>query len=165
MSPATPKEIRRLTLPDDPIPAADAIVGVGHALNYLPDAAAIDRALIAIADALNPEGVLAIDLCDLEWGVVRQDQGSHGWVDEDWALVTEFSLPTPDRYVRQMATFMRDDDGSWHRDDERHDNILIDTSLVPALLAEHGVEAAVRASFGEETLPEGLRAIVGHRTG
>jgi hypothetical protein len=64
-----------------------------------------------------------------------------------------------------MATFIRDDDGSWHRDDERHDNILIDTSVVPALLAEHGVEAAVRASFGEETLPEGLRAIVGHRTG
>ena len=159
------QEIRRLTLPDDPIPAADAIVGVGHALNYLPDAGAIDRALIAIAGALNPGGVLAIDLCDLEWGAVRKDQGSHGWVDDDWALVTEFSLPTPDRYVRQMATFIRDDDGSWHRDDERHDNILIDTSRVPALLAEHGVEATVRTSFGDETLPEGLRAIVGHRIG
>ena len=53
------QEIRRLTLPDDPIPAADAIVGVGHALNYLPDAGAIDRALIAIAGALNAGGVLA----------------------------------------------------------------------------------------------------------
>ena len=83
--------------------------------------------------------MLAIDLCDLEWGAVRKDQGAHGWVDDDWALVTEFSLPSPDRYVRQMATFIRDDDGSWHRDDERHDNILIDTSRVPALLAEHGV--------------------------
>jgi len=62
-----------------------------------------------------------------------------------------------------MATFIRDDDGSWHRDDERHDNILIDTSRVPALLAEHGVEATVLASFGHETLPQGLRAIVGHR--
>ena len=159
------EEIRRLTLPDDPIPAADAIVGVGHALNYLPDADAIDRALVAIAGALNPGGVLAIDLCDLEWGVARQDQASHGWVDDDWALVTEFSLPTPDRYVRQMATFIRDDDGSWHRDDERHDNILIDTSRVPALLAEHGVEATVRTSFGDETLPVGLRAIVGSRVG
>ena len=157
------EEIRRLTLPDDPIPAADAIVGVGHALNYLPDAGAIDRALIAIADALTPGGVLAIDLCDLEWGAVRKDQGSHGWVDDDWALVTEFSLPTPDRYVRQMASFIRDDDGSWHRDDERHDNILIDTSRVPGLLADHGVEADVRMRFGEETLPAGLRAIVGRR--
>ena len=157
------QEIRRLTLPDDPIPPADAIVGVGHALNYLPDAGAIDRALIAIADAMTPGGILAIDLCDLEWGAVRKDQGSHGWVDDDWALVTEFSLPTPDRYVRQMASFIRDDDGSWHRDDERHDNILIDTSRVPGLLADHGVEADVRMRFGEETLPAGLRAIVGRR--
>jgi hypothetical protein len=138
---------------------------VGHALNYLPDAEGIDRALIAIADALTPGGVLAIDLCDLEWGAVRQEQGNKGWVGDDWAIVTEFSLPSPDRYVRQMASFIRDDDGSWHRDDERHDNILIDTSRVPTLLAEHGVEATVRRSFGDETLPEGLRAIVGHRIG
>jgi SAM-dependent methyltransferase len=46
------EEIRRLTLPDDPIPAADAIVSVGHVLDYLPDAAAIERALVAIAAAL-----------------------------------------------------------------------------------------------------------------
>jgi len=156
-------EIRRLTLPDDPIPAADAIVGVGHALNYLPDAEGIDRALVAIAVALNPGGLLAVDLCDREWGEVRKEQGTHGWVGDDWAIVTEFSLPSPDLYVRQMASFIRDDDGSWHRDDERHDNILIDTSTVPALLAEHGVEAETRRSFGDETLPEGLRAIVGHR--
>ena len=43
------EEIRQLTLPDDPLPEADAIVGVGHALNYLPDAAAIDWALAAMA--------------------------------------------------------------------------------------------------------------------
>jgi hypothetical protein len=39
---------------------------VGHALSYLPDEAAIDDALVAIAGALRPGGVLAIDLCDLE---------------------------------------------------------------------------------------------------
>ena len=89
------EEIRRLTLPEDPIPPADAIVGVGHALNYLPDAEAIDRALVAIAEALRPGGILAIDLCDLEWGTARQEDGSKGWAGDDWALVTEFSLPTP----------------------------------------------------------------------
>src|SRR5580658_2304406 len=31
-------ELRQLTLPDDPVPAADAIVAIGHPLNYLPDA-------------------------------------------------------------------------------------------------------------------------------
>ncbi len=30
------EEIRRLTLPDDPIPEADAIVSVGHALSTCP---------------------------------------------------------------------------------------------------------------------------------
>lgn len=157
------QEIRRLTLPDDPIPGADAIVSVGHALSYLPDAASVDRALVAIARALRPGGVLAIDLCDLEWAEARVDQPSRGWVGDGWAIVTEFSVPAPDRYVRQMATFVRTDDGSWRRDDERHDNVMVDTSTVPALLAEHGVQATVQTSFGDDTLPVGLHAIVGHR--
>jgi hypothetical protein len=49
-------------LPDDPIPCADAIVSVGHVVNYLPDADAIERALVAMAEALRPGGLLAIDL-------------------------------------------------------------------------------------------------------
>jgi len=57
-------DVRRLTLPDDPLPGADAVVAVGHVLNYLPDTAAIERALIATCAALRPGGVLAIDLCD-----------------------------------------------------------------------------------------------------
>ena len=79
---------RRGARPDDPIPPADAIVSVGHALNYLPDAAAVDRALIAIADALSPEGLLAIDLCDPEWGE-RWITLNGGRMGDDWAIVTE----------------------------------------------------------------------------
>ena len=157
------EEIRDLVLPDDPIPPADAIVSVGHCLNYLPDAASIGRALVAIAEALLPGGLLAIDVCDLEWAEHRRDTESRGWVGEDWALVTEFSVPSPDRFIRQMATFIRNDDGSWRRNDERHDNVMVETSHLPELLGEHGVEAAVERSFGSEILPVGLRAIVGHR--
>lgn len=157
------EEIRELVLPDDPIPPADAIVGVGHCLNYLPDAASIDRGLVAIARALRPGGLLAIDLCDLEWADARREATPRGWAGEDWAIVTEFSVPAPDRFIRQMATFLRNDDGSWRRDDERHDNIMVETSRVPDLLAGHGIEATVQTSFGSETLPVGLRAIVGHR--
>src|SRR5690242_10569653 len=51
------QDLRRITLPDDPLPPADAIVAVGHPLNYLPDAGAIDRALAAIARALLPDGM------------------------------------------------------------------------------------------------------------
>ena len=157
------EDIRRLVLPDDPLPPADAIVSVGHALSYLDDEAAIDRALVAIAQAVSPGGLFAIDVCDLEWGEARRGAPDAGRVGEDWAIITEFSVPSPDRFVRRMTTFLRNDDGSWRRDDERHDNVLIDTTLVPALLADHGVEVAVASSFGSERLPVGLRVLVGRR--
>lgn len=86
-----------------------------------------------------------------------------GFHADDRALVTETSVPAPNRFVRQMATFTRNDDGSWRRDDERHDNVLIDTSRIPALLAEHGVHARLGTSFGDEELPEGLHTVVGRR--
>src|ERR1700729_607658 len=66
------QDVRQLTLPDDPLPRADAIVAVGHPVSYLPDAAAIDRAIIAMAGALRPRGLLAFDVCDLAWGEARR---------------------------------------------------------------------------------------------
>jgi hypothetical protein len=62
---------------------------------------------------------------------------------------------------RQLAAFIRNDDGSWRRDDERHDNVMIDTTRLPALLAPHGVDATVRDSFGSQRSPTGLHAIIG----
>ena len=156
-------DLRLLALPDDPLPPADAIVAIGHPLNYLPSADAIDRALVAIAEALRPGGVVAIDLCDLEWGRARQDSPNYSDVGPDWAIITRFATPRPELFVRDITTFVASADGSWRRDDEHHENVLIDTSLVPALMREHGVDVEVRASFGTETLPTGLRAVVGHR--
>jgi SAM-dependent methyltransferase len=156
-------EIRRVTLPGDPVPDADAIVGVGHALNYLDTASEVEAALVAIATSLRPGGIVAIDLCDLEWGAVRANQPPSLRRTEDWVLATEFSVPDPSRYVRLMTSFVRSEDGTWRRDDERHDNVLIDTSKVPELFARHGVEATVSASFGDERLPEGLVAVVGRK--
>ena len=88
---------------------------------------------------------------------------THGRVGQDWAIITETSTPAANRFVREMTIFVKNDDGSWRRDEERHDNVLIDTTLVPGLLAQQGVEAQVRPSFGTEQLPTGLRALVGHR--
>jgi SAM-dependent methyltransferase len=157
------QELDVLVLPHDPIPECDAVVSVGHPFSYLPDEGSIDRAFVAAAEALRPGGVLAVDICDLEWGAARRDAPNLGRAGEDWAIVTEFSVPTPARFVRKMAVFVRNQDGSWRRDDERHDNVLIDTSRLPELLAGHRVDATVATSFGTETLPIGLRAVVGHR--
>jgi SAM-dependent methyltransferase len=158
------EDVRQVVLPDDPIPPADAIVGVGHAVSYLPDESAVERALVAIAQALRPDGVVAIDICDLEWGTARRDWSTSGRVGEDWAIITEYSITTPSRFVRDMTIFVRNDDGSWRRDQEHHDNVLIDTRKVPALLAPHGLEVRVERSFGNEELPAGLMALVGRRT-
>lgn len=156
-------DVRRITLPDDPLPEADAIVAVGHPLNYLPDAGAVDRALIAIAGALRAGGRLAIDLCDLEYARARRDSPVFARAAPDWAIITEFSVPAPDRFVRDITTFLPNPDGSWRRDGEHHENVMVDVARVPALLAGHGVHADVRASFGSETLPPGLLAVMGHK--
>jgi SAM-dependent methyltransferase len=158
-------DLRRLRLPDDPLPAADAIVSVGHVISYLPDAAAIDRALVAMAGALRPGGVLAIDVCDLDYGDIRAGEGNIGRTGPDWAVIAGFSRPAPDRVVREIITFVPDGHGAWRRGSERHENVLVDTSAIPALLGEHGVTAAVGTSFGAAELPPGLRAVTGTKPG
>jgi SAM-dependent methyltransferase len=157
------QEIRQLTLPGDPLPPADAVVSVGHVLSYLPDAPAITAALTAIARALLPGGLFAIDLCDLSYGQHRRGEPPLGRVSEDWAVLASTSLPAPDRFIRQITVFMRNDDGSWRRDDERHENVLIDTARVPGLLAGEDVEVSVRSAFGAEQLPAGLAVLIGRR--
>jgi len=157
-------DLRRLALPDDPLPAADAIVSVGHAISYLPDAAAVNRALVAMAEALRPGGVLAIDVCDLEFGRARAGEDNIGRAGPDWAVITEFSTPAPDKFVRDITTFVPDGAGGWRRGGERHENVLVDTSLIPALLREHGVAATVGSSFGDAELPIGLHAVTGVRS-
>ncbi|MDP9318534.1 MAG: class I SAM-dependent methyltransferase [Actinomycetota bacterium] len=157
------EDIRQIVLPDDPLPEADAIVSVGHVLSYLPDESSIDRALVAAARALRPGGVLAIDLCDLRYGAARRAAPPQAHVADDWANFTEFSTPTPNRFVRKMTTFVRGEHGSWRRDDERHDNVLVDMSLIPGVLKPEGLQVTVEPSFGAENLPEGLVAIVGQQ--
>jgi len=157
------EEIRKLVLPDDPVPPVDAIVGVGHALNYLPDVAAVQRGLAALAGALRPGGLLALDLCDLEWGSARAGAVGQGRVGADWAIVTQFSRPAPDRFERDLTTFVRLPDGTYRRDDEHHGNVLVDTAAVPGLLRDHGVTAVIGDSFDdpEHPLPVGLKSVVG----
>jgi SAM-dependent methyltransferase len=157
-------ELRRIVLPDDPLPEADAIVSVGHVISYLPDAAAVDRALVRMAEALRPGGVLAIDVCDLEFGRVRAGEDTIGRAGPDWAVIAGFSTPAPDRVVRDITTFVPDGTGAWRRGRERHEYVLVDTSLIPALLASHRVTATVGSAFGAAELPPGLRAVTGVRS-
>jgi SAM-dependent methyltransferase len=157
------EDVRVLVLPDDPLPEADAVVSVGHVVNYVGDREAVMRAIAAIARAVRPGGLFAIDVCDLEWAAVRQGAPGAGKIGDDWAVAVEFSIPAPDRFVRDIATFLRNPDGTWRRSDERHENLLLDTKELPTLLAPHGVDVTVGTAFGTETLPIGLRTLIGRR--
>jgi SAM-dependent methyltransferase len=154
-------DLRQVVLPGDPLPPADAVVSTGHVLSYLPDAAAIEAALAAAADALRPGGVLAVDILDLDYGRLRAGERPFAKVEADWAIITEFSAPAPDRFVRDATTFVPDGAGGWRRGHERHENVLVDTSLLPGLLAAHGVRAEVGTAFGTAELPPGLRSVTG----
>ena len=65
--------------------------------------------------------------------------------------------------VRDITTFVPDGAGGWRRGHERHENVLTDTSRIPALLAGSGVRATVGRSFGAAELPPGLRAVTGRK--
>jgi SAM-dependent methyltransferase len=155
--------VEQLRLPDDRMPNADAIVSVGHPLSYLDDDKQLDRSLTVIARALRAGGILAFDVCDFRWGEARRDKPPMVWFGEDWVLITRTSVPDRHTFRREMTVFVRAGE-MWRRDDELHDNVLIDTSRIPSLLTRNGIQAEVRTGFGDETLPTGLVAVVGSRT-
>src|ERR687897_918643 len=95
----------------------------------------------------------------------RRDQPPMVWFGEDWVLITRTSVPDRRTFRREMTTFFRSTDELWRRDDEIHDNVLVDVSKIPSLLARNGIRAEVKASFGDESLPTGLVAVIGYRAG
>ena len=105
--------------------------------------------------------MLAIDVCDLAYGPIRAAEGNVARTGPDWAIITEFSGLAPDKITRDITTFVPDGHGAWRRGRERRENVLVDTSLIPALLASHGVEATVGTSFGVAEVPPGLRVVTG----
>jgi hypothetical protein len=111
--------------------------------------------------------VFAIDLCDLRYGeAVRRaaENPTKARVGDDWAVIARIAVLRANLFVREITTFIRNEDGAWRRDDERHENVLVDTCQIPALLAPLGLEVTLATSFGDEVLPEGLVAIVGQRS-
>lgn len=158
-------DVRRLTLPDDPIPRAGMILGVGHPLNYLSTSEDVDRAISNCLEALMPGGMLVVDVCDLDYAATRSGGETFADIHDDWAIYVKFSLPEPARFVRDISTFVKAEDGRWDRDDEVHTNILIDLGQLAQRLRDIGVEVSVDDAFGDETLPSGLRVLKIRRPG
>ena len=155
---------RRLALPDDQPPAADAVVSVGHVLSYLPNALAVERAFRAVAAALRPDGVLAVDLLDRTYRSARAGKAPLAMVRDEWAVFIAFDSSDPETYARDITAFVRSASGAWQRDDERHVNVLVHAPDVVRLLADEGIEAEIARGFDDgQRLEEGLVTITGVR--
>jgi ubiquinone/menaquinone biosynthesis C-methylase UbiE len=155
--------IMRLPAPSaHALPRADAVVSTGHVLNYLDTLDDIAHALGDLARALEPGGILAIDLMTEAFAQRPEAQAVHARVAEDWTIVTRFSRPGPGRFDREITVFRRVGE-HWRRSDEHHRNLTFDARKALAILRDHGIEAEQRCAFGEETLPEGLIVLTGTR--
>jgi SAM-dependent methyltransferase len=155
---------RVVALPDDPLPACDAVVSTGHALSYLPDRERLEEALLACARALRSGGVLALDLEDLDTRDAQLARPPTAWLRDDWAMVVERASDAPDHFARLMTMFLREPDGRYRREFERHDNVLVDVdALVRPLLEGEGMDVDIARSFGDEANMEGLRVVKARR--
>jgi SAM-dependent methyltransferase len=143
------------------LPTCDAVVSTGHVLNYLDTRAEVAQALGELARAVRPGGLLAIDLmteryCD------RPDLGQvHAKVQDDWAIIARFSRPEPYRFDRAIAVFRREGTGLWRRSDEHHRNITFEPDEALRILRDNGINACLRGSFADESLPDGLAVLSG----
>lgn len=144
------------------LPEADAVVSTGHVLNYLDTRAHVAQALGELACAVRPGGVLAIDLMTGSYGETHAIDAVHAKVEDDWAIVTRFSRPDPNRLDRMITIFRRVGDG-WRRSDEYHRNLTFDVDDALNVLRDNGIDAQSRAAFGDEKLPEGLVVLTGTR--
>jgi SAM-dependent methyltransferase len=143
------------------LPSCDAVVSTGHVLNYLDTRAEVAQALGELARAVRPGGLLAIDLMT-ERFCERPDLGQvHAKVQDDWVIVTRFSRPEPYRFDRAITVFRREGEGVWRRSDEHHRNVTFDPQEALQILRDNSVNASLRGSFGEESLPDGLVVLTG----
>jgi SAM-dependent methyltransferase len=147
---------------DGGLPHADAVVATGHVLNYLDQREEIGQALAELARAVRPTGVFAIDLMTERFCETRDITQVHAKVEKDWAIVTRFSRPEPYRYDRLITVF-RWVNGSWKRSDEHHRNLTFDADEALRILRDNGIDASLRAAFGDERLPDGLVVLSGTR--
>lgn len=152
-----------LKLGVDPIPPARTIVSAGHVLSYLDSEAQLFAVLRECASALEPGGLLLVDLLDRSYGESRSDLAAIHVEGDGWEMDVAFELPAPDRFVRDISMRMETEDGGVVEDHERHVNVLVDATRALEVLLEAGLDAELRSAFGDELLPPGFVVLEARR--
>jgi SAM-dependent methyltransferase len=128
------------SLHDVELPPCVAVVAMGEILSY---AGITDELLRRVRGALSPGGLLVFDVATPGRGTPEPDRV---WSEGDgWLLCREAVEDVEGRRLtREIALFVRDDDGRWRRSDEVHTLSLHDPpSLIERLAAAGFADAAV----------------------
>lgn len=117
-------------------PPVDAVTCFGGSIHFLDGAEALRQGLAAMHTALRPGGLLAFDLFapgkmrTLFTGTRAADHGTF------YAVTT--SRCDQDRITHDVTFFLRDDDGRYRRENERHLLRVLELDTVQRALADTG---------------------------
>jgi SAM-dependent methyltransferase len=136
----------------------DAAIAIGEVLGYLLDErASLDAVVARVRRALPPGGLFLFDLA----GPGRAGaNGSTGWTDGDGWTVAYRAHEEDGELVREIVTFRRADDGTWHRTDETHRLRLHAPDDVIERLRTHGFAAHTLGGYAGEPLRDGWTVYV-----
>jgi SAM-dependent methyltransferase len=132
---------------DFPLPRAVAITALGEVLNYATDARAGFDALTRLAararEALEPDGTFVFDVSTPGRGTYERfhDGG-------DWALGMHSTERDDQTLERDIVVFTRGADGTFVREDERHELRLYEVDDVHRMLEATGFSVETRENYG-----------------
>lgn len=153
-------EARLLRMPEDPVPHSRAIVSVGHVINYLDSADDVQKAIASLTEAVEPGGILIMDICDLTYGLARTGVTYTTVTGSAWEMDVTTMFEPPDRFIRGMTTRVELEDGTIREDHETHVNILVDVGEIFSHLLADDYDVDLQSRIGEFELPEGIYALI-----
>ena len=140
------QDMSRLALPGE----ADAVVSCLDSVNYVPRPAALRRTFARVYRALAPGGLF---LFDVKTPSALEGADGQTYLDEDDGL---FCVWRADYYPRRrvcgygLDLFLRQEDGSWSRDGEYHEEYAYTMEELRGFLQDAGFQA-VRL-YGDKTM-------------
>lgn len=122
------------------LPPVRAVTAVGEVLSYLPDAAALQTMIEAVAAALPAGGLFLFDFVDADPAAPMQYQS---WTDgAGWTVLADVSENVEEGWLeRRIVTFRRlPDDVRYRRREERHRVMIYARATVEEMLATAGFD-------------------------
>jgi SAM-dependent methyltransferase len=129
-----------------PLPDCVAATAVGEVLNYLPRRADVHTVLRRVHRALDPGGVLVLDVAT-PGRAGPSGERTVARVNDDWVVVARTRELSRGRLERTITAFTRDGE-AWRRSEERHTQLLYEPSTLARQLRRVGFRVVLRRGYG-----------------